>query len=160
VTDLSLKRSITDANSRNVLVVAAAGSNGVQNDLDSHPSYPCSYKKLPNLLCVAGTKQDDSLEASSSFGDDTVQLGAPGDSICTTTTGSSCATRAAVSLAAPHVAGVVALIRAKCECSSVDEIVERIRHGGDDALHAETRWHKRLDAGQALDGDCWTPCPP
>ncbi len=65
------------ANRNGVLVVAAAGNSGENNDLT--PSYPASYE-LPNIIAVAATDQDDNLADYSNYGEQSVDLAAPGGS--------------------------------------------------------------------------------
>ena len=60
------------------LVVAAAGNAGSDND--AAPRYPAAYR-LPNLIAVAATDQDDALASFSNYGKESVDLAAPGVSI-------------------------------------------------------------------------------
>lgn len=75
------------AESPEVLFVVAAGNRGADNDVD--PSYPCAYP-IQNVVCVAATDQADQLAQftstapGSSFGLESVDLGAPGDEIVST----------------------------------------------------------------------------
>lgn len=68
-----------------VLYVASAGNDGVDNE--AVPHYPCNYQPqlqaLPrgpvdNVLCVAATHQADGLAGFSNYGAASVDLGAPG----------------------------------------------------------------------------------
>lgn len=63
-----------------ILFVFAAGNggaNGVGDDNDANPQYPCNVD-LPNVVCVAATGQTDSLASFSNFGRSSVDLAAPG----------------------------------------------------------------------------------
>ncbi len=61
------------------LFIAAAGNSGDDND-GADPLYPCSFD-LDNIVCVAATDQNDKLTSWSSYGANTVDVGAPGDNI-------------------------------------------------------------------------------
>ena len=62
-----------------VFVVAAGngGDDGVGDDNDVRPEYPCGYD-LPNIICVAATDSNDALTGFSNFGARSVDLAAPG----------------------------------------------------------------------------------
>ena len=63
------------------LYVAAAGNE--QADNDKIATWPCNVD-LANVVCVAATDQNDQLADYSNYGSNTVDLGAPGDSILST----------------------------------------------------------------------------
>jgi subtilisin family serine protease len=80
----------------NTLYVFAAGngvpdSNGVYHgvDNDATPNYPCTADQgagysADNVICVAATRQDDHLATFSNYGASSVDLGAPGVNILST----------------------------------------------------------------------------
>ncbi len=92
------------------LFVAAAGNDGV--DTDVTPSYPASYD-LDNIISVAATDDDDILASFSNFGAVSVDLGAPGVSILSTTPSNTYSSFSGTSMASPHVAGSAALLLAE-----------------------------------------------
>ncbi|VAW59830.1 Serine protease, subtilase family [hydrothermal vent metagenome] len=102
--------AISAAQTAGQLFVAAAGNDGVNTDVT--PSYPASYN-LNNIVSVAATDDDDLLATFSNFGRVTVDLGAPGVSILSTTPGNTYSTFSGTSMASPHVAGSAALILAE-----------------------------------------------
>ena len=57
------------------LFVAAAGNEGSDNDIS--PRYPCNYNAA-NLICVGATTYHDTLAGFSNFGDESVDIAAPG----------------------------------------------------------------------------------
>jgi subtilisin family serine protease len=121
----SLFDAIAAARRAGVLFVAAAGNDGADNDTDPH--YPANYK-LDNVISVAALDRADRLAVFSDYGATTVHLGAPGVSIFSSISISDNAYELfdGTSMAAPHVTGVAALIRALYPSSSLAEVRERI----------------------------------
>jgi len=102
--------AIAAAQTAGHLFVAAAGNDGV--DTDTTPSYPASYD-LDNIVSVAATDDNDALATFSNFGALTVDLGAPGVSILSTTPANTYSSFSGTSMASPHVAGTAALVLAE-----------------------------------------------
>ena len=103
-----VREAIQRARSKGVLVVAAAGNDGV--NADSRPAYPAAYPDS-NILSVAATTSKDKLASFSNFGAKTVDLGAPGDRIASTYWKSDYAYMSGTSMAAPYVAAAAAMLR-------------------------------------------------
>jgi len=106
--DPALYDAVRKAGDRGTLFIAAAGNNAKNNDSDSRPIYPASFR-LPNMITVAAYDPRDSLATFSNFGKDTSQLGAPGVAIYSTTT-NGYRYGEGTSFAAPFVSGVAALV--------------------------------------------------
>jgi len=107
-------QSLRDAIAAGPLFVAAAGNGGRDdigddNDIISH--YPASYR-LRNIIAVAATDDKDMKASFSNYGIKSVDLGAPGVNILSTTPQNTYSLGDGTSMAAPHVAGVAALVMA------------------------------------------------
>ena len=76
--DTSFNDAITNAGDNDVVVVVAAGNDGV--DTNSSAAYPCNYAQS-NLICVAALDQAYDLASFSNFGVTHVDVGAPGTNI-------------------------------------------------------------------------------
>ena len=101
---------------RGILFVTAAGNATVypttRGNNDLNPSYPCAFS-TPNILCVAALNNGGYLTSFSSYGRSTVHIGAPGEDVPTTAPGNAYENFTGSSAAAPHVAGVLALLKAQ-----------------------------------------------
>ena len=102
----ALSDAIGAAGAAGQVFVAAAGNANVNNDIT--PSYPCSYT-LANIVCVAATDANDLRATFSNYGATSVDLGAPGVSILSTTPANTYSSFSGTSMATPHVSGVAAL---------------------------------------------------
>ena len=91
-----------------MLFITAAGNYG--NNNNSTPVFPAGLR-LPNLISVAYINSDGELAADSNYGVSTVDIAAPGENIYSTLVGSY-GYSSGSSMAAPHVAGLAAMIYA------------------------------------------------
>ena len=109
--------AIRFAEERDVLIVHAAGNNG--ENYDSLPAYPSARyengQTAQNVLVVGNStwRIGEGLAArSSNYGVQTVDVFAPGTDILSTLPNNQYAVFSGTSMAAPHTAGVAALLRA------------------------------------------------
>ncbi|HRC54795.1 MAG TPA: S8 family serine peptidase [Kofleriaceae bacterium] len=146
----ALADSITAANAADILFVAAAGNAGSNND--STPSYPASYD-IANVLAVAATDHNDGLASFSNFGLTSVDLGAPGVNILSTTVGNTYSVFSGTSMATPHVAGAAALVLSANGTLTTAELKDALMNSGDakPSLEGKTVTGKRLNVAAAVD---------
>jgi len=105
----ALHEAVLAASAAGHVIVAAAGNNYGQNN-DAVPHYPSGYD-ADNIISVAASDHNDALAFFSNYGFTTVDLAAPGMAIYSTVPGAAYASYNGTSMATPHVAGVVSLIR-------------------------------------------------
>ncbi len=146
----ALLDAITAASDVGILFVAAAGN--AANDNDAIPTFPASYE-APNVVAVAATDHNDLLADFSSFGATSVNLGAPGVNVLSTTIGNTYQLFSGTSMATPHVAGVAALVLSANDTLTVEELKDALLTSGDPipALEGITVSGRRLNAASALD---------
>jgi subtilisin family serine protease len=95
----------------NTLYVVAAGN--ARADDDATGNYPCSYPEA-NIICVGATDDDDAPATFSNYGATTVDLFAPGVGVLSTVPGANVYEYYdGTSMATPHVAATLALMRAR-----------------------------------------------
>jgi subtilisin family serine protease/Tol biopolymer transport system component len=154
-----VRDSIAAAGEAGILFVAAAGNGNVLGqgiDNDRSPFYPASYD-LPNIISVAASTPDDELAPFSNFGATSVHIAAPGTGVLSTVVPTVNDARGyglsnGTSMAAPHVAGTAALVWAKVDLATVEEVREAILSRADDvaALDGRVAVRSRLNVHGAL----------
>ena len=105
----ALEDAIRRADAVGILFVAAAGNSGTNNDVTA--SYPSNYD-LPNVIAVAAIDKAGALASFSQYGARTVDIGAPGVGVWSTTAADSWSSYNGTSMATPHVTGAAALYAA------------------------------------------------
>ena len=124
----SFSQAMLDAivSSPDTLFVVAAGNSS--DNVDVTPSFPCVFPPA-NVLCVAATDQSNQLSSYSSFGSGSVDLAAPGDQIPSTWPGGTYNQGWGTSFAAPHVSGVLGLLKARHPEASAQSLSSAVLAG-------------------------------
>lgn len=152
----TLKNAVNYAVNKGVLLVAAGGNCGDSNYGDNYcsyqdqPVYPAAYS---NVMAVASTDSSDSQSSFSNQGS-YIDIAAPGSSIYSTYKGGSYATMSGTSMAAPHVAGLAALIWSQDSSLSRSEVWAQIEDTATDL--GSSGWDKvygygRINAAAAME---------
>src|SRR3954467_1448691 len=132
----------------NTLYVVAAGNDG--HDNDTTPTYPCVIP-APNIACVGATDNRDARASFSNVGATSVDLFAPGVSILSTY-GSGDGSMSGTSMATPHVAGALALVRQAAPSLNAAQLKQELLDGADrvPALAGLSVTGGRLNAANAI----------
>jgi subtilisin family serine protease len=150
-TSTALRDAIARARDSGIIFVAAASNEGSNNDAVNF--YPANYD-VNNIIAVAATTRTDVLAAWSNYGSQTVDLGAPGDSIFSTWNSGDAAynVSSGTSMAVPHVAGACALVWARFPSLSYSAVIQRVLSSVDPlpSLAGKTVTGGRLNLRNAL----------
>ncbi len=119
--------AVRRARDAGIIIVAAAGNSGA--DMDLLPHYPASFR-LENVLAVANSTNRDDAPVGTNFGSGSVELAAPGTEIYSLAHDATLyVTRSGTSMAAPHVAGALALLKAQFPTDTYRQLINRtLRH--------------------------------
>lgn len=112
--------------SSGMLFVASAGNDGKNNDVT--PAYPASYA-AGNVLSVAAMDNRGQLASFSNYGQNTVDLAAPGVSILSTLPGGYGYANG-TSMASPHVSGAAALLLGTYPSLTTEQMIAKIKSTG------------------------------
>jgi subtilisin family serine protease len=146
----ALEDAIKIANDAGIAFVVAAGNDGRDNDVS--PSYPASYE-VPNIISVAAVDSQQNLASFSNFGEESVDIAAPGVSILSTVPGGGTATLSGTSMATPHVTGALALLYSLDPSASFGDLLKRTVESGRwvPSLGAADGSAKLVSSGRILD---------
>ena len=138
------------------LYVVAAGNGGADHIGDDDDvvtgNYPCSYPEA-NIICVGATDDTDARATFSNYGATTVDLFAPGVGILSTVPGPDVYDYYdGTSMATPHVAATLALMRARNPSLTAAQLKAKLLASVHPvgALHGLSVTGGRLDAAAAV----------
>ncbi len=157
----TLYNAIANARDAGHIFVTAAGNGNIfgfgQNN-DALPFYPASYN-LDNIVAVAATDHRDNLAVFSNYGATSVDLAAPGVSILSTTRNNTYSTFSGTSMATPHVAGVIALVRSLHPDWTYQQVINQVLSTVDPigSLQGKVATGGRLNAAAAVIPDVLGP---
>ena len=145
----ALEDAVQYARSKGALIVAAAGNDG--NDIDREPTYPAAFTE-GNVVAVAATTADDELADFSNFGDENVDLAAPGAGILSTYPDDRYRALDGTSMAAPYVAGAAGLLKKRDSDLEYADLRNILRKKVDKppALEGKVLYDGRLNLRRAL----------
>ncbi|WP_349409380.1 S8 family peptidase [Pseudalkalibacillus sp. SCS-8] len=136
----TLKNAVDYAWNKGVVVVAAAGNDGVSTTFE-----PASYT---NAIAVGAVDSNDQKASFSNWGS-WVDVAAPGVSIASTYPGNRYVYMDGTSMASPHVAGLAALLAAQGRSAS--QIRAAIENTADPTSGTGTYWtHGRINSYDAV----------
>jgi len=152
----TMKAVIEAANEKGILFVAAAGNEA--NDNDESPSYPGSYD-VANVISVAAIDAKGKLASFSNYGAKKVHIGAPGVGVYSSVPGAKYDSFNGTSMAAPHVAGAAALLKAAYPNATAAQLKARLLFNGTalSSLSGKTATGARLDVARAMERDDVAP---
>ncbi|MFD4694306.1 type VII secretion-associated serine protease mycosin [Streptomyces sp. NPDC058463] len=128
-----LKEAVDAALAKEIVIVASAGNDGLGGNVKE--TYPASYD---GVLAVAASDRNNERAAFSQSGE-FVGIAAPGvDMISTVPGGGHCADNG-TSFSAPYVAGVAALIKAKHQDWTQEQIVAQIEQTAERSIAGHDR---------------------
>jgi Subtilase family len=154
---LALSEEIDTLGANNILFVTAAGNTGENDDLETSRRYPCDYDR-PTELCVTATNNTDQLPKWANWGVNTVQLGAPGESIYSTLREGKYGYLSGGSMASAQTSGAAALVLTARPSLSVTQLRAAILENVDklSSLEGKVISGGRLNVCKAIPG-CLPP---
>ena len=142
----SIEEAIQAVQARGTIVVASAGNDGV--DLSATPSYPASYPE-DNVISVGSIGRGGAVSRFSNRGT-RVDLYAPGEGILSTARDGDYGVYRGTSMAAPHVAGTLALMESARPTADLTRLRGALGASASPAAIAAATT-RRLDPVRAVD---------
>jgi subtilisin family serine protease len=152
----SLVDAVVRGAKADILYVVSAGNNGANND--ATPYYPSSISTVAGagyeaVISVAALTSAGALASWSNYGSTSVDIAAPGSGIYSTLPGGGYGSKSGTSMAAPHVAGALALYAAAHAGFSAQQLREALLASATPTASVldKVASDGRLDVAQFLD---------
>lgn len=150
--DPNIKAAFEAAESMGIIHAVAAGNSGNNNDTSGSAMFPGSYD-LESIISVVWTGRDDTKDRRSNYGKKNTDLAAPGSRVysCHGTKNKHYLSDG-TSMAAPHVAGALALMRSYARAANLATIRKTLLDNVDKvpSLARYTATGGRLNVAKAL----------
>ncbi|WP_397538611.1 S8 family serine peptidase [Rummeliibacillus pycnus] len=117
--DSSLKKAVDQAVKAGIIIVASAGNDGNSNK----PTYPARYS---NVIAVTSIGKDKICSSFSNTGT-SIDFTAPGDYVPTINSKGELFHASGTSFAAPHVTGLLAILKERYPYSTSSELIQKLR---------------------------------
>jgi len=143
----ALAEAVRQTTAAGVSVVVAAGNENWDTGVNG--SYPDNYA---GSLAVAASDNRDGKASYSNRGTVTIDVAAPGDKIISTLPGGKYGSMSGTSMAAPVVAGLLALVKARYPELSMREVEERVMRSVQTGGAAKV-WNTLVATGGRVDAD-------
>ncbi len=133
--NIEVSKALAYAESKNVIIVMAAGNDYL--NLDEKPSYPFPFinnKKLTNTITVGSTSplRDENIISNFSNIGSIVDLLAPGETILTAVTGNKYELASGTSLSAPLVSAALGLALSYDPLLDMNDLIHTLKISGTD----------------------------
>ncbi len=128
-----------------VTVVASSGNGGNDGIGDTTPHYPSGNV---GAVGVGSTNRFDEKDGSSNYGEDWVDVFAPGVSIRSTLPGGEYGNLSGTSMSSPVAAALAALIKCQNPGFTPDEVLDRMQQGCEPIDYSNPSHRGELDPGR------------
>ncbi len=134
-----------------IIVVTAAGNDGLNSDLSFNLYYPGAYG-LSNMIVVASTTHEDKLAKTSNWGAVHVDVAAPGEKILGAAPNHRTSVASGTSQATAFVTGLAALVKSQNPFLSPQQVKKIILDSADpvESLRGKVASGKRVNACAAV----------
>ncbi|WP_176560212.1 S8 family serine peptidase [Brevibacillus dissolubilis] len=139
----ALHEAVQVADNHGILLIAAAGNGGQGEETETYPA------RYPEVLSVGAINQSYKRAYFSSTGEE-LDLVAPGSTVLSTTMDGGTGTKSGTSMAAPHVAGVAALIWGADKKLTNDDVKKRLIESATPLGDQREYGHGLVNAAKAL----------